>query len=228
MTATLIVPGLKSSGPDHWQTWLEHRIPGSVRVIQRDWSHADLPEWSNRVRRQIDRIPGRIVIVAHSFGVLAAVAATHEISDAIAGALFVAPADPARLGLEDQVPKHPLPYRSIVVASTNDPWMTLSRAVHWASRWGSDVVNLGPVGHINAEAGFGPWPEGLTLLDRLRHSIQDLDEEAPPYPPLPGEYIARDSGPDPLPIAWRQASARRPRVHGRENIARRLLARNEG
>ncbi len=152
MTATLIIPGLKSSGPEHWQTWFEDRIPGSVRVIQRNWSHADLPEWSSRVRREIHRIPGRIVIVAHSFGVLAAVQAAEDLKTRVAGALLVAPADPDRLGVSDYLPLAPLPFRIVVVASTNDWWMSLERAAFWADLWGSELVNLGAVGHINVES----------------------------------------------------------------------------
>jgi len=219
MTTTLIVPGLRSSGPAHWQTWFEERIPGTVRVIQRDWSHADLPEWSSRVRREINRTPGRLLIVAHSFGVLAAVQAAEDLRHRIAGALLVAPADPDKLGVSDYLPLAPLSFRSILVASTNDPWMTLERAAFWADLWGSDLVNLGAVGHINAEAGFGPWPEGLALLARLRRATEQRDEEA--------LQQAFASPALPVPAAWRR-DARAPRIHGRETIARRLQGRSAG
>lgn len=170
MTTTLIIPGLKSSGPAHWQTWFEQHIPGTVRVIQRDWHDANLADWSSRVRRDISRTPGRMVLVAHSFGVLAAVQAAHDLDDRIAGALLVAPADPDKFAVADYLPHERLSFPSVVVASTNDPWMTLDGAARWADVWGSDFVNLGDAGHINAESGFGPWPEGLTLLDRLRRA----------------------------------------------------------
>ena len=64
MYTTLIVPGLHSSGPDHWQTWFEQQIPSSVRVIQRDWKDANLPDWASRVRREISRNPGPIFVAA--------------------------------------------------------------------------------------------------------------------------------------------------------------------
>lgn len=167
MATTLIVPGLHSSGQGHWQTWFEERIPGSVRVIQADWGKPDLPAWSQRVRRDITRTPGKIVIAAHSFGALAAVQAANDHSDRIAGALLVAPADPEKFGVADLLPKAPLAFPAVVVGSTNDPWMALERAAYWADTWGADLVNLGAAGHINAEAGFGPWPEGLSILERL-------------------------------------------------------------
>ncbi len=168
MTTTLIIPGLHSSGPDHWQTWFEQQLPGTVRVIQSDWAKPDLKEWSSRVRRDIARNPGRHIVVAHSFGVLAAVHAAAQEPDRVAGALLVAPADPEKFGVTSELPSDPLPFPAVVVASSNDPWMTLWKSADWADRWGADFVNLGEAGHINPEAGFGPWPEGLTLLERLR------------------------------------------------------------
>jgi predicted alpha/beta hydrolase family esterase len=48
--------------------------------------------------------------------------------------------------------------------------MSFADAAAWAGRWGSRVECLGRAGHINAESGFGPWPEGLRLLAELRAS----------------------------------------------------------
>lgn len=167
MATTLIIPGLYSSGPAHWQSWFEDRIPGTLRVIQSDWSKPDLAEWSQRVRRDISRTPGKLVLVGHSFGALAAVQAAADHSERIAGALIVAPADPEKFEISELLPQAHLGFPAVVVGSTNDPWMTLERAAFWADTWGADLVNLGASGHINAESGFGPWPEGLSILERL-------------------------------------------------------------
>ena len=120
MPTTLIVPGLKSSGPTHWQTWLEHRVAGSVRVTQRDWNDPHLPDWSSRVRREITRATGPLFIAAHSFGALAAVQAASDYAERITGALFVAPADPEAFGVAEFLPTKPLGFPVILVASTND------------------------------------------------------------------------------------------------------------
>jgi hypothetical protein len=172
MSTTFIVPGLRSSGQTHWQTWLEHRTKGSVRVNQRDWNDPHLPDWSARVRREIARATGKVFIVAHSFGVLAGVQAASDHAERVAGALLVAPADPEAFRLAEFLPTKPLGFPAIVVASTNDTWMTLDAAAKWAGLWKADLVNLGPAGHINAESGFGPWPESLALLERLRRSAE--------------------------------------------------------
>jgi predicted alpha/beta hydrolase family esterase len=172
MPTTLIVPGLKSSGPTHWQTWLERRVAGSIRVSQRDWNDPHLPDWSSRVRREIVRSTGPVFIAAHSFGTLAAVQAASDHAERIAGALLVAPADPESFGVAEFLPTKPLGFPVIVVASTNDPWMPFDGARRWSELWRADLINLGEAGHINADAGFGPWPEGLALLERLRRAAE--------------------------------------------------------
>ena len=170
MDTTLIVPGLHGSGPGHWQSWFEDQIEGCVRVAQSDWSTPDLPSWSARLRRGLDRAKGQVFIAAHSFGCLAAVdvAGDSESSKRIAGMMLVAPADPARFGLQDRFAGGVLGVHSVLVASTNDDWMSFESAAGWADTWGSQLVNLGAAGHINVSSGFGPWPRGLEILRSLR------------------------------------------------------------
>lgn len=167
MNTTLIVPGLNGSGAAHWQTWFETLLPDACRVEQDDWAHADLELWSQRVLDRIDAATGRIVLVAHSFGCLASVAAAAQRHDRIAAALLVAPADPRKFGASALLPQRHLGFPSIVVASSNDPWVALGTARYWAGRWASRFVNVGARGHINTDAGFGPWPEGFELYESL-------------------------------------------------------------
>lgn len=175
MTTTLIIPGLNSSGSAHWQTWFETRIPDAIRVIQADWKRANLPEWASRVRREISRRPGPLLIAAHSFGALAAVQAAEDYRERIVGALLVAPADPEKFGVTDLLPDRPLGFPATVVASSNDPWLSADRARALAIRWRANIVDVGEAGHINAESGYGPWPFGLSLLQQLadQHALRN-------------------------------------------------------
>lgn len=59
------------------------------------------------------------------------------------------------------IPLVPLPFPSVVIASSNDPYCSLERAKTMASGWGSVLIESGDVGHINSESGHGPWPDGL-------------------------------------------------------------------
>ena len=65
------------------------------------------------------------------------------------------------------IPRRPLPFHSIVVASTNDPYITIERARQLADSWLADFVDVGAVGHINVESGFGRWTEGEAIVDAL-------------------------------------------------------------
>jgi predicted alpha/beta hydrolase family esterase len=168
MPSALVVPGLNGSGPDHWQTWMETKIAGSSRVIQQDWRDPDLEEWSFRVRLAIARSVGKVVLVAHSFGALAAIEALSWPAPNVVGAMLVAPASPSRFGPRNVAPAtRDLPIPSLIVASRNDPWMSLAEASAWAEIWGSELIDMGNAGHINTASGFGPWPYGLELWDRL-------------------------------------------------------------
>lgn len=157
----LVVPGLHGSGDDHWQTWLQQRYRGSRRVEQADWAVAELDAWAARVGETIEAAPRgtRWIAVAHSFGCLALARHLATRADSrIAAALLVAPADPAKFGVEALLPQHALPVPATLIGSETDPWMGAREARRWALRWACHWINLGDAGHINAEAGFGPLP----------------------------------------------------------------------
>jgi predicted alpha/beta hydrolase family esterase len=161
----LIVPGLGNSGPAHWQTHWHTMLPGARRVVQRNWDLPVMRAWADTVARAILAMD-RPIVVAHSFGCAATLLATQT-GATIRGALLVAPADLQRSGVAGDLPRYRLPFPSTLVASTNDPWLKLVTAGELASVWGSRFVALRDAGHINAEAGYGPWADGLQLLREL-------------------------------------------------------------
>lgn len=171
MISTLIVPGLNGSGAGHWQRWFQGLVPEAVWVEQTRWDAPDLDVWSARLVDEIDRAKGRVLLVAHSFGCLTAVASAMRRRDRVAGALLVAPADPRKFGVSKRLSTGPLGFPSVVVASTSDPWVSITTARYWAGRWASRFVNVGDQGHINIDAGFGPWPEGFALYQALFASV---------------------------------------------------------
>ncbi len=163
----IIVPGLHDSSWDHWQSRWHRLHPHFARVRQRHWDDPCLPEWAAQVDLARRADPRPALLVAHSFGCLASVQSLARSGANVAGALLVAPADPDKFGVAEQLPVLPLPCQSILVRSSNDPWMTAARAGQWAARWGAEVVDAGPLGHINAESGLGDWDAGAALLQQL-------------------------------------------------------------
>jgi len=174
MSNILIVPGLHGSGPAHWQSWFEQKLQNTIRVEQNDWTEAYLPRWAGAVRHELAKTNGHVWIIAHSFGCLAAAHAAADYRDKVAGIMFVAPADPDKFGVSSVLPSERLDFPSVVVASSTDPWMRLTRAAYWADIWGSRLINIGNAGHINIDSGFGPWQEGLDIFEQLRRTQCDL------------------------------------------------------
>ena len=65
------------------------------------------------------------------------------------------------------MPRAALHFPSIVVASTNDEFVTVERAQEFADAWGSRLAIIGEAGHINAASKLGSWDAGRRLLDEL-------------------------------------------------------------
>lgn len=169
----LVVPGLHSSGPAHWQTWLEAHFRSAVRVEQGDWECADLDRWADRIAATVARHPGaHWVAVAHSFGCLALTHFLAQGGRGVHAALLVAPADPEKFSVAQRLPQTRLRIPSVLVGSESDPWMQIDHARQWAQRWGSQFINLGDVGHINVDSGFGPLPQAKTLAELLIQRVE--------------------------------------------------------
>jgi predicted alpha/beta hydrolase family esterase len=163
----LFVAGLNGSGPDHWQTRWRKRLPTARLVEQADWDRPDRSLWVRAIVEACEAAQRPIVLVAHSLGVTALVHAAPLLPvGPVKGALLVSPpSDEAltRVGAGEftPTPAAPLPFPSLLVASQNDPYGDYRFAETKAAQWGSRLVAAGEAGHINADSGHGPWPEGL-------------------------------------------------------------------
>lgn len=184
MATPLIVPGLYGSCAEHWQTWLERRLPTSQRVLQANWDKADIEAWSDVLAKEILLRSGRVFLIAHSFGCLVSVAAANRLAPRIHGALLVAPCDTQRVGVDERLLAFELSFPSMLVASRNDPWMSFPRAQMWAERWGSRFVDAGHKGHINVASGHGPWPQVMPLIAELSGNADVVVLKRPVRPPL--------------------------------------------
>jgi predicted alpha/beta hydrolase family esterase len=169
----LIVPGWGDSGPGHWQTLWERSNPDFRRVVQRDWHYPIRADWVETLGREIRAAAASVVVVAHSLGCIAVAHCAQVGPLPVRSALLVAPPDvehpdfpPVMEGFAP-IPRAMLPFPSLVVASRNDPFADFERSRALAEAWGSRFVDAGNNGHLNTDAGFGPWPLGETLLAEL-------------------------------------------------------------
>ena len=192
MENILIVPGLYGSELQHWQTWIERKLTNTRRVEQADWDNPIFHLWADNVLKALEQQPCKSWIIAHSFGCLISIYAAMKCPEKVAGAMLVAMANPARFNtqgfvgnsaylsaagnISSQLPKHALPFPSVVIASTNDPWMSFSQAEQWADSWESRFINVGAAGHINVASGHGAWSQGLAIFNELRATQTDYLE----------------------------------------------------
>jgi predicted alpha/beta hydrolase family esterase len=175
--SVLIIPGLFNSGPEHWQTLWGARHPDYHRVGQADWETPRCADWVRTLDAFIRQVDGPVVLAGHSSACALVghyVAMHGDGGGRVAAAFLVGPSDteaasyPAGPTGFNPMPLHKLPFRSLVVASTEDPYVTSDRARLFAASWGSRLILLENAGHINAASGYGPWPEGEKWLEELR------------------------------------------------------------
>lgn len=173
MTRVLILPGLYDSGPDHWQSYWERTLPDFARVNQRDWETPDREEWVATLEHAVAEHGPDVVLVGHSTGCALIAFWSASTARTVRGALMVGPSDTEAATYPKgptgwrPMPTGRLPFPSIVVASTDDEYVTIERAKSFADAWGSMFVNVGPAGHINSASGLGDWPLGRELLAEL-------------------------------------------------------------
>lgn len=176
----LIVPGLGDSGETHWQNyWLQH-FETSQKVVQKDWDNPLLKDWLESLNSSIESAEGEIIIVAHS---LACSLISHWSKEnkihKIVGALLVAPADvdspahtPEHIRNFSPIPLLKLDFPTVVITSSNDPYISVERAEFLAKKWGSTFINIGEKGHLNSESKLEYWPEGQEILQSLLELIE--------------------------------------------------------
>ncbi|KQX34050.1 alpha/beta hydrolase [Devosia sp. Root436] len=175
----LILPGLGGSKPGHWQMRWAERMANAAVVEQADWFEPDLDDWVATIDQAARLTLRPVVLVAHSLAVTAVAHAAPLLPENVRGAFLVAPTDvelspaaPEETRIFGPIPRDPLPFPSMVVASSNDPYVSLDRAVEFATCWGSDFHQAGEAGHINIDSGHGPWPEGLLMFTRLMQRLR--------------------------------------------------------
>lgn len=179
----LIIPGLRDHVAEHWQTLLEAKLAPlrPVRcVAPLEHDKLSCNARVEAIERAMAAIDGPIIAVAHSGGVVMLAHWAQKYRRPLQGALLAAPPDfetplPAGYPTFDvlqsngwlPMPHTRLPFPSLVAASTNDPLARLERVEAMARAWGSTLVNVGAVGHLNPASGFGEWPLAEALIERL-------------------------------------------------------------
>jgi predicted alpha/beta hydrolase family esterase len=169
----LLLPGLGNSGATHWQSHWEISFPHFERVVQDEWDRPNAEQWIARLQEHVSRSERPAVLVAHSLACNLVVRWAAKHTGPVVGAMLVAPSDveapsyPSGTTGFVPMPLDRLPFKSIVVASSNDEYVSPGRGRTFAEAWGAEYILLGDRGHIGGAADLGMWQEGLAILHRL-------------------------------------------------------------
>lgn len=174
----VLVHGYDGSGPGHWQHWLAGELAGRGAAF----TFPELPDpldpvrdvWVRELASIVRASPRPVTFVAHSLGCWAV---DHFLeahgSDGVFAALLVAPPSPYSLfePIQGFLPPPrsrerwaPIAARTLVLGSDDDEYASDDEFVELAGRIGAGCEILPGKGHLNAAAGFGPFPRVVDWL----------------------------------------------------------------
>ena len=165
----LILHGWQGSGPGHWQTWLAGRLRAAgERVAYPDLPDAgepELPAWRAALHDVLAGLRGEVVVACHSLGCLLWLHHAAAAGGRAAGrALLVAPPSEAA-GIPELASFFPAPVAGValgagsrLVCADDDPYCPEGAAALYGEPLGVPVDLMPGGGHLNEEAGHGPWP----------------------------------------------------------------------
>jgi predicted alpha/beta hydrolase family esterase len=166
----LILHGLEGSGPGHWQRWLAGRLPSAAFPDLPDPALPRRAPWLTALRAELDAARDPIV-VCHS---LACVLWLHHAATRPADGprarrvLLVAPpcACAGVAEIEDFFPvaRDPRAVAAAAMGETrlvcaeDDPYCPEGALRAYAEPLGCPADLVAGGGHLNPDAGYGPWP----------------------------------------------------------------------
>jgi predicted alpha/beta hydrolase family esterase len=172
-TKVFILPGLYNSGPQHWQTHWENEY-GFIRINQKEWDRPVCEDWLTTVEKTLaGEVYENIILLGHSTACVTIVKWAEKYGHIIKGALLVAPSDTESENYPEDptgfipMPSFRLPFPSIIITTTKDEVVSVSRAKQFAENWGSELVLLEEGRHLGGDANLGLWPFGFQQLQKL-------------------------------------------------------------
>jgi uncharacterized protein len=170
----VFLAGYGNSIGDHWQAKWFRQLPNSVWVEQKSWDYPVCEEWVIELDKSLIKINQPVVIIAHSLGCLTFIEWAGQnretCAEKITGAFLVAVPDADATNFPKDIKGYQfssfekLPVKSLMIASSNDPYASVDRTEFIAKQLGSELIWIGEKGHINLSAGFGDWLQGEKFL----------------------------------------------------------------
>lgn len=173
----LILHGWGGSDFPHWQSWLAAELAkdyGKVSFLK--FSNIDLPnksEWKKELIKELDDFKPDIVI-CHSIANIVWFHICNDIKPAEVDKLFLVVPPSLTCGIPElasfypcEIPVNLFAQESLLITSTNDPYMTQDEAAALQTSLNIPMKVLQNAGHINADSGYGEWPWLLETVKNI-------------------------------------------------------------
>lgn len=168
MEKVMILYGWGGSLPPHWQDWLARELVSKhYMVCFPKLQHRYSPkrhQWMEKTKRYIEVFRPDTVI-CHSLGSILWLHLCEEGNIPPVKRLLLVTPPYINCDIPDiasffpaPVPKTLKAEESLLVASTNDHYMSEEEAIKLQESLGIPMKIFENVGHINEKSGFGPWP----------------------------------------------------------------------
>lgn len=167
----LILHGWQGSGPDHWQTWLAQRLADAGEDVRYpgfpDPDFPQVEQWADTLHAELAQCGGECTVVCHSLACLLWAHEAARIETPVDRVLLVAPPCPVTPipNASDFYPTpldaeavHASAREARVVGTDNDPYCPAGAERSFARPLELPADVLPGQGHLNSEAGYGPWP----------------------------------------------------------------------
>ena len=163
----LLLHGWGGSDSPHWQSWLASEIAkdyGTVSFLK--FSDFDFPNknrWKEELLKELVDFKPNIVI-CHSLANILWFHLCNEENIKDVEKLFLVAVPSLKCEVEEiksffpvKAPKNLHAKEVLLVASTNDPYMTQDEAKEVQTLLGVEMEILVDAGHINSDSGYGKW-----------------------------------------------------------------------
>lgn len=172
----LILAGIYDSGPTHWQSLWQRSDARFSKLAHSSWDHPDRQVWVSELEDCVQALGPQTVLVAHSLACLMVAHWCATTRQRVHGAPLVSVPDPEGSNFPKDarhfgaVPLLRMSFATTVVSSDDDPYGSREHMARCADAWGSRLVPVSGLGHINAQSGLGEWPAGRAILDQVAHN----------------------------------------------------------
>ena len=174
----VVLPGIGGAGAGHWQMIWAAADPAMVVLEPSSWDLPNLDDWCAALDRAVFKAKKPPLLIAHSLSCLLIAHWAARAGSRASGAFMVGVPDPDGPAFPKveapsfrNPPVKPLPFPSLMVASTNDRYSTADYSRRRAQDWNAGLVIAGELGHINEASGLGRWEQGEALLTAFRTGI---------------------------------------------------------